>query len=613
MSGPAVIAPGNGAVPEPPSDAGNALPPGTRLGEFELAGVIGAGGFGIVYRAYDHSLQRHVAIKEYMPASLAARPGRSRVEVKSARHAETFHAGMRSFINEARLLARFDHPALLKVYRFWEDHGTAYMAMPCYQGRTLTQTLREMGGAPGEAWLRAMLAPLLDALETMHAEDCLHRDIAPDNILMLANGQPLLLDFGAARRAIAGMAQNFTVILKPGYAPVEQYAETGAMPQGPWTDIYALGAVLHFAITGRPPAPSVARMVADAQPALAGVAAGRYSDAFLAGIDRALAVRPEHRPQSIAALRDVIGLSGAPRPPEPFTPEPPPPSQWRAAEPTGPRGTEPPGPSLSQGTGAPEPRMPQGPGRARPRAVGHTSAILATRARRAAVAALLLAAAAGVYLATREWNAPSRRAASPAPTQTPTPPPTQTQTQTRPPAGDTAPAPLDPIAVLDRIALASNRDHAVTVGVAQPRVRIGVDRLRFSVRSSRAGYVYLLMVGTDRSQFWLLFPNRLDGDNRVDAGGALALPRPSWRMTAAGPPGVDHLLALVSESPRDFSAAGLRANPPFAEFPVAALARAAGDARAGTVFAGVPRCPAGAACPASYGAALFSIEETAAP
>ena len=131
----------------------NALPLGTRIGEFEIRALVGVGGFGIVYLAHDHSLGRDVALKEYMPSSLAARPDGVTVSVKSQRHAETFAAGLRSFINEARLLAQFDSPSLVKVYRFWEANGTAYMVMPFYEGLTLKQALLEMKSPPGEEWL----------------------------------------------------------------------------------------------------------------------------------------------------------------------------------------------------------------------------------------------------------------------------------------------------------------------------------------------------------------------------------------------------------------------------------------------------------------------------
>ena len=163
---------------------------------------------------------------------------------------------------------------------------------------------------------RAEVAVLEDettriALGELHESGLLHRDIAPDNIILLAgSGRPLLLDFGAARRVIGDMTQALTVILKPGYAPVEQYAEIPGMKQGPWTDVYALAAVVYFAIVGRTPPPSVGRLLNDTYKPLVEAAAGRYSPEFLAAVDRALAVRPEQRTQSIAQLREELGLEG---------------------------------------------------------------------------------------------------------------------------------------------------------------------------------------------------------------------------------------------------------------------------------------------------------------
>ncbi|HEY0818718.1 MAG TPA: serine/threonine-protein kinase, partial [Rhizobacter sp.] len=297
---------------------GNTLPLGHRLQEYVIEGLIGEGGFGIVYLARDTQLGRVVALKEYMPSSLATRSDDHQVSVRSMRHRETFELGLRSFVNEAQLLASFDHPSLVKVYRFWEQNGTAYMVMPYYQGPTFKQWLTENGARPDEAWLLSLLHPLIDALEAMHHERCYHRDIAPDNILLLQHSatqvgrpqavRPVLLDFGAARRVISDATQALTVILKSGYAPIEQYAESTSMKQGAWTDVYALSAVLYAAITGRAPLPSVSRMVTDDLVPAVQVGAGHYTQEFLAAVDKGLSVRPEHRPQDMAALRQLFSF-----------------------------------------------------------------------------------------------------------------------------------------------------------------------------------------------------------------------------------------------------------------------------------------------------------------
>ena len=297
-----------GSAPAAQVDDSLSLAIGTKLGEFELTHRIGEGGFSIVYLAWDHTLERRVALKEYMPSSLATRGPDARVSARSERVRETFEAGMKSFINEAKLLARFDHPSLIKVFRFWEANGTAYMAMPFYEGVNLRDRVRAMAEPPDEAWIVDLLASLTEALAVIHGEQCYHRDIAPDNVMMLGSGRPLLLDFGAARRVIGDMTQALTVILKPGYAPVEQYAEVPGMKQGPWTDVYALAAVVYWMIAGKTPPPSVGRMLSDTCLTLADVAVGRYSLPFLEAIDRALIVHPSDRTQDIHALREDLGL-----------------------------------------------------------------------------------------------------------------------------------------------------------------------------------------------------------------------------------------------------------------------------------------------------------------
>jgi serine/threonine protein kinase len=284
------------------------LPRGTRLQEFEVTGVVGEGGFGIVYEAMDTLLKRRVAIKEYMPSQLASRVSRRTVKIRSQEFAETFSAGLKSFINEARMLAQFKHPALVEVFRFWEENGTAYMAMPLYDGLTLKHFLSGHPEMSNERWLRGFLAPVLDALEHMHGMHVYHRDIAPDNLLILKNGAPLLLDLGAARRVIGDMTQALTVILKPGYAPIEQYADDPAIRQGPWTDIYALAAVVYFAITRKAPPPAVSRMIKDPFKPLAELAPAGFSADFIAAVDRGLLVRPELRPQTIDEFRTLLGV-----------------------------------------------------------------------------------------------------------------------------------------------------------------------------------------------------------------------------------------------------------------------------------------------------------------
>ena len=297
----------------------DALSPGTRLDEFEIVRVLGAGGFGIVYLARDHVLQRDVAIKEYMPAALARRGDGVTVSLRSAGFAETFAKGLESFLSEARLLAGFDHRSLVKVHRFWRSNATAYMAMQYYCGQTLKDARLHMSAAPDEAWLDAFIQALLSVLELLHGEGVFHRDISPDNILLLDDGRPVLLDFGSARRVVANSPQCFTAYLKPQFAPLEQYAsEAGGMRQGPWTDLYALGATLYFVLTGQAPTPSVVRAVYDELPTLSSQAESALRGIhprLLATIDWALALAPEQRPQRVLSMRRALSGEIAPPPP----------------------------------------------------------------------------------------------------------------------------------------------------------------------------------------------------------------------------------------------------------------------------------------------------------
>lgn len=303
----------------PRRDADAALPPGTRLDELRIDGVMGQGGYSIVYRATDLRLGHTWAVKEYMPATVAQRDANGVVHARSARHLPTFRHGLRSFFDEARMLAAFDHPALIKIHRVWADNGTAYMLMPLVQGITLHDALRRAPAGPPEPWLRRLATELAQALAVLHERQCLHRDVAPDNILLQHDAaagspfdglpRPLLLDFGSARRVVGDATQALTALLKTGYSPVEQYEGEASRRQGPWTDVYALSAVLWSCIALRAPPSAVARAVKDEMEPASRAGAGRYADELLAAIDAGLAVRPEDRPQDMAALQQRLSGS----------------------------------------------------------------------------------------------------------------------------------------------------------------------------------------------------------------------------------------------------------------------------------------------------------------
>ncbi len=295
----------------PRSAEDDSLPLATRLRDYEITGRIGVGAFGIVYLAWDHSLQRKVAIKEYLPSSIAFRVDGAPLVTTSERHLDIFKAGLKSFVNEARLLARFDHPSLVKVYRFWEENGTAYMVMPYYEGPTLKAALAELGHVPGEAEIRAWLKPILNAVTVLHEGRTWHQNIGPDAILLTPTG-PVLLGFAAAAHAVEAVRHTPAAALRPGFAAIEQYGSEAGTMRGPCTDLYALAATVYAAITGADPAPAADRLAHDRVRPLSVVAAGLYSEGFLAAIDAAMAIQPQQRPADHAEFRALMGDIEAP-------------------------------------------------------------------------------------------------------------------------------------------------------------------------------------------------------------------------------------------------------------------------------------------------------------
>ena len=288
----------------------NALPRGHRLQEYELVRVLGVGGFGMTYLGFDHNLDKAVAIKEYLPSDIATRTTDGSVAPQASEFRGDFQWGLERFLDEARTLARFDHRHIIKVYRFFEAHGTAYIVMEYAEGETLSAYL-ERKGTLSEAELKALLYPLLDGLEVVHKADFLHRDIKPGNIVIRAeDGSPVLLDFGAARQAIGAKSRSVTSIVTPGYAPIEQYSSRGH--QGAWTDIYALGGVCYRALTGQVPDDATDRVRHDPLVPVSQRCAGQASQAFLSAIDVALLVDEGDRPQSIAAWRAALETGSAP-------------------------------------------------------------------------------------------------------------------------------------------------------------------------------------------------------------------------------------------------------------------------------------------------------------
>ncbi len=230
------------------------LPPGTILKEKYLLGcVLGQGGFGVTYLAYDLNLKIKLAIKEYLPQQLASRSsGQAIISCFNKSDQEQYHYGLSKFLEEAQILARFnEHPSIVSVQDYFEENGTAYIVMNYLDGVTLQEYLKSRGDKIDLEEALAIFIPVLEALKKVHEQGFLHRDISPDNLFMSSSGQVVLIDFGAARFALGEKSTSLSVIMKVGYSPEEQHRSKGE--QGPWTDIYALAASIYRAVTGQVP------------------------------------------------------------------------------------------------------------------------------------------------------------------------------------------------------------------------------------------------------------------------------------------------------------------------------------------------------------------------
>ena len=280
----------------------HALPVGYRLRDYRIVDVLGVGGFGITYLANDDTLERRVAIKEYLPNEFAVRDGTT-VHPKSTTDREDFEWGLQRFLDEARTLARFRHPNLVRVVAYFEANRTAYIVMDYEEGEPLDRLLQRHGRLT-EAQLKRVLLPIVDGLRAVHAAGFLHRDIKPSNVFVRRSDEtPVLLDFGAARQALGRKSKSLTAVASAGYSPPEQYESEGE--QGPWTDIYALSALCYRAITGTAPIEAPRRINRLAQrrddplPNLSGSGVEGYSKSFLAAVDRGLNVIVDDRPRNL--------------------------------------------------------------------------------------------------------------------------------------------------------------------------------------------------------------------------------------------------------------------------------------------------------------------------
>ncbi|HKK15915.1 MAG TPA: serine/threonine-protein kinase, partial [Gammaproteobacteria bacterium] len=288
----------------------NSLKTGHKIGPYEIIAVLGHGGFGITYLAKDINLNREVAIKEYLPVELAVRDTNTSIYPVSGEHGEQFTWGLERFVNEAQTLARFKHPNIVRVLTILRENNTAYIVMEYEHGQPLHELIKGRKTL-GENELKNILIPILDGLEAVHNAGFIHRDIKPANIYIRADNSPVLIDFGSARQSLFEYTRTLTTMVSPGYAPFEQYVGKSDK-QGPWTDIYGLGATLYRAVTGISPQDSIDRSESilhtgkDIYVSAAEIAGDKYSSAFLAAIDKAMAFKTDERPQTIAEWRKML-------------------------------------------------------------------------------------------------------------------------------------------------------------------------------------------------------------------------------------------------------------------------------------------------------------------
>lgn len=286
----------------PDSDA---LPPGFRLDEYEIEKVLGRGGFAITYRAVGTSLGIPVAIKEYFPQSYAVRTARVTLRPSSEGTAELFYSARERFHREMQALARFRHPNIVRVSRVFQANDTYYAVLDFEQGLSLQDWLARLGRVPTQTELDRLLDPILSALAVIHANGMIHRDIAPDNIIVRNDGSPVLIDFGSAKDLQGSRHHATEAIVKHGFSPLEQYTGN-ATDQGPWTDIYALGATLFTTLTGSVPQIASERHAQDRVQPLSALLGRGYRPGFLHGIDWSLSLHHRGRPQDVAIWRQEL-------------------------------------------------------------------------------------------------------------------------------------------------------------------------------------------------------------------------------------------------------------------------------------------------------------------
>jgi serine/threonine protein kinase len=287
----------------PTHQTNHALPPGFRLDRYRIARQLSLGGFSIVYLAHDED-GTPVAIKEYLPNSLALRSEGQVTPAISDDHLAAFRHGMKCFFEEGRALAHLSHPNVVRVLNFFRANETVYMVMQYERGRTLQEHINKHKGALREVFVRNVFTRLLNGLREVHTQKLLHLDIKPANIYLRTDGNPVLLDFGAARQALGGDGPVLKPMYTPGYAAPEQYKAPDQL--GPWTDIYAIGASMYACIACASPQAADKRLEKDLMQPATKRWAGKYSRQLLEIIDWCMVLDYLERPMSVFALQRVL-------------------------------------------------------------------------------------------------------------------------------------------------------------------------------------------------------------------------------------------------------------------------------------------------------------------
>ncbi len=604
------------------------LPAGTDVGGLLIQRVLGRGGFGIVYEAHDPDLDRKVALKEYFLSNYARREGTAVLPI-DATMGEFLEQGKARFLREARLLAMLQERAhaqtgsLVVVHRVLQANQTAYMVMKLYQGPTLGARVRQDPGAVTQAWLTPLLLHVLDALEALHSlpnENLVHRDVSPDNIIVQPDDTPVLLDFGATRSIDADLT---SVIVKEGYSPIEQY--TDLHPHGPWTDLYALCGTAYYAVCGMAPGYAVDRLAGRPIISAAERGAGRFSEAFLAVLDRGLSVLPKDRFQNVAEMRWALQQAGV----GPVRDSPAVSATGASvssgtlvstrsmlpyeAQPTGTadpdatsirpltqpmRGSDVPAPRTQAATRAPGAVPPSMPALPQPVSGAARSASarkgIGTPAMLAGGAALLLLGV-GSFAVWR-MNQASPPAIVAAPVEVPSPSPSPSPVPS-PPLARTVPGlacALDQASwpcVVEGLARVAPAARGQTFEITPRSAAVG-ERMNLSFVSPAQGYLYVFSVDEPAgSAMTLLFPRADDLKNRVQANLPLTLPRrPVWDLVVSPPQGRSWLLAVTTSAP-------VPAWAPSSFKPVVLpKAMAAFQALAPWQAFGIEACAAGTAC-----------------